>query len=196
MRWLSRLRGGGDDPLAPRMPEVELSADVEDVFRSAREVAATGRLPGSTAAPARYVVHVTPGRLVKLIPCPAPGTMPAQQVDGIAKLLPPDPPRRIAVIAYAPAEPDVAKTAKAIPFLGMLLGMAYLGHAVWIFEGHPSALAAGCREAQVLMVDGAMLPHLPPDWQTVAKAAAPRASIYVHDRDTFALRRVDVQPST
>jgi hypothetical protein len=190
MGIFSRFTRGGDS-IEPHMPQVEEGADVEEVFRKAREAAATGRVPGMDETPGRFVVHVTPGRLVKLIPCPAPGTMPAQQVEGIARLLPPEPPRRVAVIACAPAEPDVAKTAKAIPFLGMLMGMAYLGHAVWIFEGHPTALAAGCREAQVLMVDGGMLPHLPGDWQAVAKAAAPRASVYVHDRGTFALRRVD-----
>ena len=74
-------------------------------------------------------------------------------------------------------------------FLGMLLGFAYVGHAVWVFEGHPSALTEGCRDADVLLVDGGMLPFLAPDWHAVASHARRRPEIYVHDRETFSLSR-------
>jgi len=78
--------------------------------------------------------------------------------------------------------------ARAIPFLGMLLGLAYLGHAVWVFEGHPSALAAGCRDADFLIVDSAMLACLAPDWQHLARSVMRGRALYVHDRTSFALR--------
>ena len=68
------------------------------------------------------------------------------------------------------------------PFLGLLLGLAYIGHSVWIFEGHPSALAAGCRNADVLIVDGDMVPHLQEDWTAVASSVMRHREIYVHDR--------------
>jgi hypothetical protein len=78
-------------------------------------------------------------------------------------------------------------TAKAIPFAGMLLGVAYIGHAVWAFEGHSSALAHGCRGADVLLVDSGMLPHLQLDWHAIASRAMRRQEIYIHDRNTFRL---------
>jgi hypothetical protein len=56
-----------------------------------------------------------------------------------------------------------------------------------VFEGHPSALAAGCREADVLIVDGAMVPYLQADWTAVASSAMKRPEIYVHDRATYSL---------
>jgi len=42
---------------------------------------------------------------------------------------------------------------------------------VWVFEGHPSALAQGCRDADLLLVDSGMLPELErnPDWQATAE---------------------------
>jgi hypothetical protein len=81
---------------------------------------------------------------------------------------------------------------KAIPFMGMVMGLAYIGHAVWLFEGHSSALAAGCRDADVLLVDGEMVSHLQKDWAQVAASTMRHKEIYVHDRKTFALRRVVV----
>lgn len=83
-----------------------------------------------------------------------------------------------------------ANVSKAIPFIGMLLGFAYIGHAVWVFEGHASALSHGCREADVLLVDGAMVPHLANDWQSVVSSAMRKPEIYVHDRKAFTLQRL------
>jgi hypothetical protein len=67
--------------------------------------------------------------------------------------------------------------------------MAYIGHSVWIFEGHPSALAAGCKGADLLIVDDAMVPHLAPDWQLVASSESPKLQIYLHDRATHSLKK-------
>ena len=62
------------------------------------------------------------------------------------------------------------------------MGLLLTHVAVWVFEGHPSALSAGCREADVLIVDGAMVPHLQQDWIAVASSAMKHPEIYVHDR--------------
>ena len=72
--------------------------------------------------------------------------------------------RNIAVIANTELQAVTKEISKAIPFVGMLMGFAYIGHAVWIFEGHPDALEAGCRDADVLIVDGGMAPFLSKDW--------------------------------
>src|SRR5204863_4459621 len=108
---------------------------------------------------------------------------------GIEKMISPAVKRKIAAIAYTELEAVQTDAGRAIPFLGILLGFAYIGHTVWVFEGHSSALAAGCRDADVLIVDGGMAPHLPPDWRTVASASMKKPEIYLHDRASFSLRK-------
>src|SRR5437773_101919 len=184
-KLLRRLKGGGgdDDPalFVPRMPEIETRADPVEVFRNARLAAAGAtQLPGSGLG--RHVVIVTPGRLLMLHPCPPAGSMPEEKVAAIRKMTRSDPPRNIAAIAYTGLEALQANLPKSIPFIGILIGFAYIGHSVWVFEGHPSALAQGCREADVLNVDGAMVPFLPPDWVAVASGAMRHREVYVHDR--------------
>ena len=185
---LQRLKTGAtDDALfQPRMPEVEEPAHLSNIFDQARSAAA-----GEEPAPAgqrRHVVIVTPGRLLMFHPCPAPGSMPAAQVDGIKRMISPDRKRNIAAIAYTELTAVQTDVSKAIPFLGMLMGSAYIGHAVWVFEGHSSALACGCRAADVLLVDGGMLPHLQSDWRALAASVMRRPEIYLHDRKTFTLQ--------
>jgi len=40
-------------------------------------------------------------------------------------------------------------------------------------------------------VDGEMVPHLTPGWQSLARTAAPARQIYIHDRATHGLRKAD-----
>lgn len=176
------------------MPEVDVPANLTDVFNQAR-AAAAGQ-PPSPPGPQRHVVIVTPGRMLMFRPCPPSGSVPEAQVSGIQRMIPPQPPRRIVAIAYTELEALKTDPARTIPFLGMLIGIAYIGHAVWVFEGHSSALADGCRGADVLFVDSGMLPHLQADWTTVAASVMARPEIYVHDRATFGLRPQQVKPKT
>ena len=117
-----------------------------------------------------------------------------EMAAGMERLIPSAVKRNIAVIAYidiaaATANAfNVAEANRAIPFLGLLTGLTYLGHSVWIFEGHPSALAAGCRDADVLLVDSGMLPHLAKGWENTASAAMRNANILLRDRGTGKLR--------
>jgi len=73
------------------------------------------------------------------------------------------------------------------------MGFACIGHAVWIFEGHPTALNAGCRESDLLIVDSGMLPFLSKDWIQVAQNVMCNKEIYLHDRATFRLIRMVVK---
>jgi hypothetical protein len=116
--------------------------------------------------------------------------MPKDQVASIESILPSTASKKIAVIAYTELSVVRTNLAGAIPFFGMLLGFAYIGHSVWVFEGHSSALAAGCKDANVVVVDGGMLPFLQPDWKEVVTGAMKFPSIYVHDRATFRLAKV------
>jgi hypothetical protein len=180
---------GDGNIFEPRMPEVDVRPGIDRVFDQARKSAASESAPESAGC--RQVVLVTPGRMLMLQPCPSPDSMPKEVVTQIEKLVSPKVKRRIAVIGYTELSAIKTGLAKAIPFFGMLVGMAYIGHSVWIFEGHSSALAAGCKDADVLIVDSAMVPHLAPDWQSVASSSAPSIQIYVHDRATHGLKKIN-----
>jgi hypothetical protein len=54
-------------------------------------------------------------------------------------------------------------------------------------------LQAGCREADLLIVDGGMVPFLSQDWIQVAQGVMRNKEIYVHDRVTFKLNRVGMK---
>jgi hypothetical protein len=177
-----------DAVFEPRMPEVDQPSTLAEVFDHARSAAAAGT-PNGDGSAQRCVVVVTPGRLLMLQPCPAPGSMPEERVEAIRKMISPERKRNIVAISYTELSALKANISKAIPFFGMLIGFAYIGHAVWVFEGHSSALVHGCQNADVLLVDGGMVPFLQPDWQTVAASVMQRQEIYVHDRKTFRLSR-------
>jgi hypothetical protein len=174
-----------------RMPEVDVPADLDAIFEQARR-AARGEGDRPPGRPGRNVIIVTPGRMLKFQACPDPDSMPEARVAPIERMMPRAPRRNVAAIAYTELAAIQANAGRAIPFLGFLLGFAYLGHAVWVFEGHPSALAHGCRDADVLFVDGAMAPHLQSDWPAVAAAAMRRPEIYLHDRATYSLKKIVV----
>jgi hypothetical protein len=176
------------DLFEPHMPEVDHPKDIHRVFDQARKSAAGEHAPAKDHS--RQVVLVTPGRMLMLQPCPAPGSMPQNVVSQIERLISPKVKRKIAVIAYTELQAITKGLSQAIPFFGMLVGMAYIGHSVWIFEGHATALTAGCKEADVLIVDSGMVPHLAKDWQTLAASEAPAIQIYIHDRINHSLRKV------
>ncbi|MBI1815298.1 MAG: hypothetical protein HYR72_09995 [Deltaproteobacteria bacterium] len=187
-RLLQRLggeRGEGASLFEPRMPSVEAGANLAAVFAQARATAADNERP----AAGRNVVIVTPGRLLMMQPCPPPGSMPETQVAGIKKMIAPEPKRTIVAIAYTELSALQRDLPKAIPFIGMLMGFAYIGHAVCVFEGDVAALAYGCSEADLVIVDGAMVPFLAPDWATIVAGAMRGREIYIHDRATFKLQR-------
>jgi hypothetical protein len=85
---------------------------------------------------------------------------------------------------------SVAEVAKAVPFLGILMGFSYSGHAVWIFDGEASQLIEGCRDADVLIVDSAVVPTLEPGWQDQVAKAMRNVNILIHERADFKLRIV------
>ena len=176
------------DLFKPHMPEVDFPPKLEDIFDKARKAAAAD----TTAAEGknRNVVVVTPGRMVMLHPCPIPGTMNPHAVESVEKLMPSETRRNVAVIAYTELKALRADVLKTILFYGLLTGLAYIGHAVWVFEGHSSALAAGCREADLLIADCEIVPFLTSDWMRTASSVMRRALIFAHDRATFSLRRL------
>lgn len=168
------------------MPPVDVSVDIEERLKKAWRLASEGPdIATLTAAPTgqRYIVVVTPGRATFIQPCPRPGTMDANSVQAIQKIAPAQAPSNIAVIAFTQFEPAMASMSKAIPFLGYVMGLSYIGHNVIVFEGHHSALAAGCRDADMVIVDEAMIPHLAKDWMGVIFRAMRGTQLLVFGRN-------------
>ena len=89
-----------------------------------------------------------------------------------------------------PNVPSLAEAGQAIPFFGILLGLACIGHSVCVFSGADELLATGCKDADLLIVDDVQIEWLTADWKDVAKAAMRSPNILVHDRATFKLKAI------
>jgi len=151
----------------PSMPEVDVRPELDTIFTRAREFANQTHVDAE-GVDHRQVIIVSPGRLLIAKDSPLASEIPAEQLDVLNNLLPPKPHVNIAVITYTYLDALKENILSAIPFFGFLLGFAALGHTVWVFEGHPTALSAGCRDADLLLVDSGMLPALEavnPDWR-------------------------------
>ncbi|HEY1242136.1 MAG TPA: hypothetical protein VGF16_16345 [Bryobacteraceae bacterium] len=157
----------------------------EPLFQGVRQCAAQRYL----------VIQRLDGRQVRL-PALAKEAAPPQAVAAVERLLPRTAQRNIAVIAetsWAIAEkPNVQDAAGAIPFFGLLMGFAAVGHAVWVFDadGMTSALAAGCRDADLVIVDGDRLETFPVNWQDTVEPVMRTPRILVYDRAARQLRRL------
>jgi hypothetical protein len=170
----------------PRMPEISMRSDIQEVFARLRQTAAA---PGTEGG----IAILKPDRTHLVMPRLATAPSLESMAKNLNRMIPAEVPRNIAVIAYTlfetqtGAAPGLADVNKAIPFLGILVGLSYIGHAVWVFEGHASALAAGCRDADVLIVDSAMRACLATAWEGDAAAAMRNSNILVYDRATLQL---------
>ncbi|NMC47774.1 MAG: hypothetical protein GYA52_13185 [Chloroflexi bacterium] len=148
------------------MPEVDIRPDLKAIFQEARELADQETVLAD-GTHQRRVVIVSPGRLILLKDSYPPDTLPSENRMVLEDLLPSEKPLKIAVIAYTYLEALRVDIRRAIPFFDYLLGFTYLGHSVWIFEGHSSALREGCRDADYVLVDQRMLPYLDEDWRQI-----------------------------
>ena len=158
------------DIFIPNLPEVDIRPEISSIFSRARAAAAQTQT-SDDGIDRHQVIIITPGRLLIAKSCPVVGDILEKQITLLKKLVPPHPLVNIAVLAYTHIDALKTDIKRAIPFFDFLLGFATLGHTVWIFEGHSSALSAGCREADLLLVDSGLLPALEannPDWRTQA----------------------------
>ena len=182
------------DIFEPHMPGVELMSDMDALFRTAREQLERGEFSSEEVVKGqRAVAIVTPDRLIMFQPCPKPGSIPRGQAEEAKKLMPSDAPLKITAVSYTLLEAfmeDKTMT-KCIPFLGHLMGFAYVGHNVLVFEGHPTAFESGVRDCDVLLVDSGMLPFIQEDWFDVARRVMrPGARVFVHKRESYHLMPV------
>jgi len=162
------------------MPDVDTHIDLHSVFKQARQLSAG-------AETGRSVAIVTPGRLIMPVVCPPASEVSPQMLQGVRAIVAEHPKQQITVIANNNVVASNAFTAREanslVPFLGYLMGMAFDGHTVIVFEGHPSALAAGCEGSTLLLVDQAMVKHLQADWVVVAASAMKSPSVLMFGRD-------------
>jgi hypothetical protein len=166
-----------DAPLTvTTLPTVSVWPDIEKRFGKAREVAAD-RNRG------KQLVIVTKQRSFMLVGCPAPETFSPPVIAAIEKIVPSATPLHITVIANNDPEAIQSDVLKVIPFAAYLLGLVHMGHSVILFEGHSSGLVAAVRDADLLLVDGAMSSTLPHNWVNIAKAVMRQRWIIEFGRD-------------
>jgi hypothetical protein len=169
-----------------------------EVKLAARQTPLYNRSSMGDAQP-RHVILVQSDGSFLAFPCPPAGSMPSANVAQVESIVPSAIARNIAAIAHTAlvtgqqkplaiaGEKTMRAAGQAIPFFGMLLGLAYIGHKVRVFDGSTPPLQSGCKDADVLIVDNAVCGKLPQAWQTVACAAMRNANIFMHDRKTFQL---------
>jgi hypothetical protein len=183
MIWDSLFNRG--DAYAPYMPEVDGTAHPDSVFIDARNVGLGLKRPPGAGAYERYIALVTPGRLVVQLACPKPGSRPPSVTVDIRQRFPVEPPGIVVAIAMNDLRlvREIKGAKRAIPFLDYLLNLGYAGHAVTIFEGHHSGLQSALRGADLLIVDGGMIPFLRNGWQDTARDVMRRPIIEILHRD-------------
>jgi hypothetical protein len=171
------------DPITvepPATPKVIEFPGIELLFAKIRKQAAANR----------GVSLLRPDQILYTLPAPPPGSINPQLEAGVKAMVPSDSPRNIAAISARgalsagdptkpPALPDIARQ---VPFFGLLIGLSYVGHAVWIFEAISTMLPAGCEDADVLLIDSLAVAALPKDWATDAGAIMRNPNILVFDR--------------
>jgi hypothetical protein len=157
------------------------TSTTNDRFDKARAQAARGNL----------VVVREDGQWLLLPALPRTSVKP-EMVAAIERMIPSTTKRNVAVIAdtswATSAAPSIQIANQAIPFFGLLMGIATVGHSVWTFDGEVNLVNAGCREADVLIVDSASVPLMPADWAIEAEKVMRNPQILVHDRNSYQLR--------
>src|SRR5258707_9062324 len=84
-----------------RMPHnVDAIEDMAALIAQARQAVVGGIEPLPGAPPdQRYVVILTPGRMLMQQPCPAPDSLPPEMIAGLEQIIPATPSRNVTVIA-------------------------------------------------------------------------------------------------
>jgi hypothetical protein len=185
-------RAYADPQVAPRMPEVDESADIAQLFKQQRLSISQylANTPAPTGTRLCIIGIVPPNRELEhsLVMMPLPDPAPAGFEARAKQALPGARHLNITAISYT-GEKRSPDDQRKLPFLSAVMQFGYMGHRAVIFEGHPSGLAASLREADVLIVDSGMLPFLQSDWFEVAQSAfRGKGRVRVFDRQTTELR--------
>lgn len=190
------------------MPQVDNKSDAElaDIFKNAREAVAEG-------TPEEPLIGIlTPGRFLLTLGGVPRSKIDTQQQTMLNNITGDDSPKTVAVIAMTDIigqnqQPQKSgmfgslrrafggngeqtkfsprnEAIKKIPFLGYLFALSGVGHNIVAFEGHSSALQIGCKDVDLVLIDGAMVDHLQKDWNAIiTNAIKPEGVIVVFNRD-------------
>lgn len=151
------------------------------------------------AAQSQLVVVRSDGRYLGFPAVPR-ESMPKQVLDEVERIVSPATKRNVAVItdtSWAITDRLTLQSASAaIPFMGLLVGLTTIGHAVWVFDS-PSApaLESAFTGADLLIIDDTRVPTLPGDWQATARSAMRLPKIYLYKRETRQLLPVPAPSS-
>src|SRR5258708_13994558 len=116
------------------------------------------------------------------------GMVRSEAKGNIAVIAPTQPKIEAADVDAIPGTLDVVAMGRVIPFFGMLVGLTSIGHSVWVFDGQPPALAAGSRDADLLIIDSFMATRLTTKAADEAAHGMRNAHILISDRTPPALR--------
>ena len=202
--WYYRENAAADGPpialevmklIADRRLPVRLSSkpDFSDAIAPASAAAQAFATIRQRAAQ-RQLVVVRPDGRPMVLPALDKSAAPSEAIAAMERLLPSSEPRNVAAVgdtSWTLAEkPSVQEAGKAIPFFGLLMGLASIGHAVWIFGGTTiPVLTEGCRDADLAIIDSARLESFPDGWHSHVMSTMRRPQILVHDRATQKLRK-------
>ena len=200
-----------EDIFEPNMPGVDLLSDMDGFFMQVRKLLEAKNIDEyiqsaglslldhphnagkENPEEVRYVAVITPGRIISLapgFPVSHPNAKLEKELASVESLLPSETPLQITAISYTKLEAFEKDTTwtQCIPFFGYLLAFASLGHNVIVFEGHSSALEAGVRNSDVLIIDSGMLPFLAENWaEVIFQAMNPNPKVFIHERKNFEL---------
>jgi tetratricopeptide (TPR) repeat protein len=153
----------GDVDFSPRMPRVDEDLLTEELLSITQDMA--------EIKSKRHLVIITPGRLIKTsAPLPGRETLEPKFLSMLEEIAPSRNQWNIIAIGMTEFCAFNASPHNSIPFLNLLHGFVQIGHAVILFEGHPSGFAQMCRNRDLLVVDSEMIPFLQSDWIETAKS--------------------------
>ena len=177
-----------------RLPiRLSTKPDFSDAVAPATQVAQAFAGIRQRAAQRQLVILRPDGRTL-VMPAMDKASAPAAAVAAVERMLPSSAARNVAAIgdtSWTIAEkPNLREAGQAIPFFGLLMGFAAIGHAVWVFDtASIIALVAGCSQADLAIVDSARLQAFPAGWPAQVVAVMRTPQIVVHDRATNQLRK-------
>jgi len=163
------------------MPQVNSAVDFAGTFARARQLANFEHKSEKDGQLCRRVAIILPSRQIGLQEGQPSGSASAEMVQSVEKILPSSALCNVLAIAFTDVKVPgrIEDVAKSIPFLGFLMGFAYIGHNVVVFEGHPSAFTHSLAGTDLLLVDAQMIPFMQKDWLDIAFKIMRKAEICV-----------------
>jgi len=153
----------GDVDFSPRMPAVDSDMLTEELLIIAQDMA--------EIQSKRHLVIITPGRLIKTSDTlPVRETLASEFVSMLESIAPSNKRWNIIAVGMTEFRAFNASPNNSVPFLYLLHGFVQIGHAVILFEGHPTGFTQMCRNRDLLVVDSEMIPFLQSDWIEAAKS--------------------------